>query len=109
MHFVLSSDALKEQATIYFELDPEANALTITGFKFSGVQEAERKYELAEEIVRDNPSRDAVLVSVNSVNALEKRYQKLFADTRIFVELLEQELSGREHGIQVPPLMLEDA
>ena len=74
-----------EGANYYLlELDPEASALTVTGFRLTEIQEAERRYEIAEQSVRANPGRDAVLVSVDSVNSLEKAYPNYFADTRIW-------------------------
>lgn len=97
-----------EKAHYYLlELDPVNNALIVTGFKMAEMREAEEKYEKAELVVRDNPGRDAVLVSVDSVNALERAYPNYFADTRVFVQLLDQELSGLERGISVPPLNIE--
>ncbi len=71
------------------------------------MQEAEEKYQEAEQVVRDHPGKDAVLVSVDSLVTLERAYPNYFADTRIFAQLLAQELSGNVRGIQVPPLTLE--
>jgi hypothetical protein len=97
-----------EEAHYYLlELDPSVGELKVTGFRLTEMQEAEEKYQEAEQIVREQPGKDAVLVSVDSLMALERAYPNYFADTRIFAQLLSQELSGHVRGIQVPPLTLE--
>jgi hypothetical protein len=88
------------------ELDPAAGTLKITGFQAHEQEEADRRYAEAEARKRGD-STDAVLVSVESVNSLSKAYPNYFADTRIFVELLNQALSGRSRGIVVPERQLE--
>jgi hypothetical protein len=88
------------------ELDPFAGTLKITGFQAHEQEEADRKYAEAEARKRGG-STDAVLVSVESVNSLSKAYPNYFADTRIFVELLNQALSGQSRGIVVPERQLD--
>jgi len=75
--------------------------LTITGFAASEAAEANERYADAEKEVKENPGRDAVLVSVDSINALSRAYPNYFADTRLFSELMNQALSGRSRGIRV--------
>ncbi len=88
------------------ELDPKAGQLKVTGFDLQQGQEAEDKYAEAEQLVRESQGTDAVLVSVESVNALAKAYPNYFADTRLFVELLSQALSGHSRRVSVPELKI---
>ena len=83
------------------QLDPESGTLQVTGFGASQAQEAASKYSDAEQEVKQKPGTDAVLVSVESINALAKAYPNYFADTRLFAELLNQALAGRSRGIRV--------
>jgi ppGpp synthetase/RelA/SpoT-type nucleotidyltranferase len=85
-------------------LDPSKQELVISGFKPEEHKQAEEEYAKAEQKVRENPSTDAVLVSVDSVSALERAYPNYFADTGIFLELMNQALSGRSRGIRTTRL-----
>lgn len=84
------------------ELDPTANELTITGFRVSELQEASERYSEAEKKVAEKPGTDAVLVSVDSLNALERAYPNYFADTGIFLQLLDQSLTASPKRIVIP-------
>jgi hypothetical protein len=100
----------EEDARFYLlELDPADEKLTVTGFTFGELPKAQEKYAEAERAVQAKPGKDAVLVSVESLAALEKAYPNYFADTRIFLELMNQALTGQARGIMVPPLKLEPA
>lgn len=81
--------------------------LVITGFKSNEGEEASARYAEAEKLARDGRGKDAVLVSVDSVDALERAYPNYFADTRMFIELLKQALSGHQRGIFVRPRKIE--
>jgi ppGpp synthetase/RelA/SpoT-type nucleotidyltranferase len=95
----------EEKANYYLlELDITTSELTVTGFLMNEVEEAESRYKEVEKSVQDNQFKDAVLVSVDSLSSLERAYPNYFADTRMFVQLLTQELSGRPKRIQVPAL-----
>jgi len=83
------------------KLDPTKGTLDVSGFPARDIVNAEQKYAEAELIAKDTGG-DVVLVSVDSINALGKAYPNYFADTRLFVELLEQALSGRSRGIKIP-------
>lgn len=99
-----------ERAQYYLlELDIRASRLVVTGFAINQLAEADRRYQEAEKSARDNPALDVVLVSVESVAALERAYPNYFADTRVFVELLDQALSGREEDVAVPALVVDSA
>jgi hypothetical protein len=99
----VQSIATNEQGAHFYllQLDPASGNLAITGFAVHEIEEANRKYAEAEKMVKQNPGTDAVLVSVESVNALAKAYPNYFADTRLFTELMIQALEGRSRGIPV--------
>jgi len=84
------------------KLDPESRVLTITGYSQKQTDEASKAYAAAEQETKTTPGMDAVLVSVESVAALAKAYPNYFADTRLFLELFKQALSGRQRTIRVP-------
>jgi len=95
-----------ERAQYYLlELDIAAPRLVVTGFARHAIAEADNRYQEAEKAARDKPELDVVLVSVESVSALEKAYPNYYADTRVFVELLDQELSGERQEIDVQGLV----
>lgn len=85
-------------------LDPSKQELMISGFKHDQHKQAEEESAKAEQMVRENPGTDAVLVSVDSLAALEHAYPNYFADTGIFLELVNQALSGRSRGIRAMKL-----
>jgi hypothetical protein len=97
-----------EQAHYYLlKLDPNAGQLVVTGFKIGEIQKAQEAYQEAELANKGKPGTDAVLVSVDSLAALPKAYPNYFADTRVFVELLKQALSGHQRRIFTGALKLE--
>jgi hypothetical protein len=88
-----------EDAHYYLlRLDPDSTELRITGFKAGAIAKAEKQYAEAEEHVKSHPGTDAVLVAVDSVAALRRAYPNYFADTRVFVRLLEQALKRISSG-----------
>jgi hypothetical protein len=82
-------------------LDPAASRLVVTGYRLGELAQAEAEYAHAEKYAKDHPGTDAVLVAVDSIAALQRAYPNYFADTRVFVELLRQALSGRRRPIPV--------
>ena len=95
--------------TMYYllELDPGQPQLVITGFNQRELSRAQEKYSEAERRVRERPGTDAVLVSVDRLTALERAYPNYFADTHVFVQLLDQTLRGEEEEIALQPLKIE--
>jgi ppGpp synthetase/RelA/SpoT-type nucleotidyltranferase len=87
-------------------LDPNQNRLTVKSFTREKVDQAEKDYADAEKYVKQHPGTDAVLVAVDSVAALQRAYPNYFADTRVFVELLNQALQGLQRRIFTGPLKL---
>lgn len=80
-------------------LDPVLGTLVVRGFRAGQAQQAAAAYSDAEQDAKKKPGTDAVLVSVESINALAKAYPNYFADTRLFVNLLVQTMRGRWHGL----------
>jgi ppGpp synthetase/RelA/SpoT-type nucleotidyltranferase len=105
LHKISSASTAVQNAHIYLlELDPIAGTLDISGFRAFEREIAEQKYADAEIRQKSHPGRDAVLVSVESVNSLHKAYPNYFADTRVFLELMSQAISGKSRGIVVDKL-----
>lgn len=99
--------AVQSDASYFLlQLDPSKGELNITGYRSDKMLEASAKYAEAEQAVARDPSLDAVLVSVESINNLSRAYPNYFADTRIFLQLMEQALSGHSRGIAVPALQI---
>jgi len=108
LNSILNPSGGNKGAILYLlELDPVAGTLNVTTFEASNREMAEAAYALAESRQKQDQSRDAVLVSVESIQALSKAYPNYFADTRLFVELLNQALEGRSRSIVVPARQLE--
>lgn len=84
-------------------LEATASKLTITGFSQGQFEAASEAYLAAEKRSNEKPGTDAVLVSVDSLAALERAYPNYFADTRVFLTLLNQALSGKTSRVVVPP------
>jgi ppGpp synthetase/RelA/SpoT-type nucleotidyltranferase len=105
---ITNASARTADARFYLlELDPGSGTLKITGFGVNEREMAEKRYSDAEVDLQQKPGMDAVLVSVESVNSLSKAYPNYFADTRLFLELLSQAISGKSRGIVVPDRQLE--
>lgn len=102
------SPSVKDAVFYLLKLDSGANRLEVTGFPIDQWEIASDKYLEAERMVKDHPGTDAVLVSVDSLTALAKAYPNYFADTRVFLALLDQGLSGKQRRIFVGALSLED-
>jgi hypothetical protein len=75
------------------ELTPEENRLQIYGYRRDELDKAAEHYANTERRIqkegKDGKAMDAVLVSVDSLAALERAYPNYFADTGMFLGLLE--------------------
>lgn len=89
------------------QLDPETGTLMVTGYGERDKEKASERYAEAEARAKTQPGMDAVLVSVGSVGALAKAYPNYFADTRVFLSLLKQSLSGKSRGIKFSDIKLD--
>lgn len=95
------SSAAQDAFYFLLQLDPAASQLSVRGFKRSEAQEAEEEYAKAEELTKGKKETDAVLVSVESVNALSKAYPNYFADTGLFSALMRQAISGKRRDLEL--------
>ena len=98
----------EQQSRAYYyllRLNALTGELTVEGFAKNEAENASSKYLEVEKEVRTTSGLDAVLVSVDSLSALERAYPNYFGDTRVFVELMNQALSGQESPIIAPSLI----
>lgn len=65
--------------------EPDTSVLTIRSFSKEQLVEAQRAYGKVEKETADDPSVQAVLVSVDSVKALPRAYPNYFLDTEAFL------------------------
>jgi hypothetical protein len=80
-------------------LDTNTNQLTVDGYKVSQLEAASKDYLEAEKSAKGKTGIDAVLVSVDSLAQLERAYPNYFADTGVFIQLMNQALIGRQKRI----------
>lgn len=81
------------------KLDPATRQLSVTGFRLAEQDKAQEAYAIAERDMKGRKDLDAVLVSAGSLAELQRAYPNYFADTRIFVALLQQALTGHQRKI----------
>lgn len=83
------------------ELDPVEKRVLVRGYSRNDLAQAQSDYLEVEKRTKDTLS-DAVLVSVDSLAALQKAYPNYFLDTRVFIGLVRDALERK-------PLVIEDA
>jgi hypothetical protein len=76
-------------------LDPIMQTIRIRFYKSSQLGQAFLEYTKQEQSIHEQPGRDAVLVSVDSVTALRKAYPNYFLDTHRFRIELKAVLSKK--------------
>jgi hypothetical protein len=72
------------------ELDAEKWETTIIGYRKDQLQKAQEDYLEAEKRIAGQRGKDAVLVSVSSLESLKRAYPNYFADTHIFIQTLRE-------------------
>ena len=102
MKSITQQTILPDSHYYLLRLNPVSAQLIVSGFRSYEFERASKAYADAEMEARKTPGTDAVLVSVDSVSALERAYPNYFADTRIFLQLMDQAISGHTARIQVP-------
>jgi ppGpp synthetase/RelA/SpoT-type nucleotidyltranferase len=75
-------------------LDPVKQSVSVRGYTRGQLAAAQAQYLELEKSVADTPA-DAVLVSVDSVAALQRAYPNYFLDTRVFMGLLRDTLERK--------------
>lgn len=73
-------------------LDPQAQRVTVTGFKALELEKASNEYLATERALASKPGADAVLVSVESLASLRRAYPNYFLDTSVFLQVLAESL-----------------
>lgn len=101
------STASQDAFFFLMQLDPKASQLSVRGFKRNQADLAEEEYAKAEKLSKENRATDAVLVSVESVNALSKAYPNYFADTGLFSSLMKQTIAGKRRPLELSGVKLE--
>ena len=72
------------------KLDSEKWETTIIGYKEKHLQKAQQDYLEVEKQIAGQRGKDAVLVSVTSLDSLKRAYPNYFADTHTFIETLRE-------------------
>ena len=72
------------------EMNPTQRSIEVTTFKFSESTLANQKYLEVERKLKNTPGAEAVLVSVDSLEAVRKAYPNYFLDTEVFVRLIRE-------------------
>ncbi|QWG19911.1 RelA/SpoT domain-containing protein [Bradyrhizobium sediminis] len=70
------------------EMNPAQMSIQVTTFKFSESTIANQKYLEVEKKLKNTAGAEAVLVSVDSLDAVRKAYPNYFLDTGVFVQLI---------------------
>ena len=83
----------KEGHFFLLELNLTSRTIRTTGFQQRQAAEAQDKYLEAEKINKDNPEKQTVLVSVDSLSALPKAYPNFYLDISEFLRVLTKVLT----------------
>jgi ppGpp synthetase/RelA/SpoT-type nucleotidyltranferase len=83
----------KEGHFFLLELDLTARTVRTTSFRKNKIAEAQEKYLEVEKANKDKPEIQAVLVSVDSLDALRKAYPSYYLDISEFVRVLNKMLA----------------
>jgi hypothetical protein len=96
------ADERASQDDVIFLLTVDFAKRTIRLVGFPDMRTAQDAYLLAEKEL--GPRAQAVLISVDSINAIHTAYPNYFADTTAFLDALEEAI----RGIDQPILPLSD-
>jgi len=81
----------KSDRFFLLQLDPAASTLSISGYKSAAFEQATNDYLAAEErAISNRHNTDAVLVAVDSLEALRRAYPNYFLDTRVFINAVDK-------------------
>lgn len=90
----IAQDLGKGEAHYFLlSLDTADARLEVRGFPRSALEDATREYLEVEKAQADRPGAQAVLVSADSINALQRSYPNYFLDTQLFMEALDLVMS----------------
>jgi hypothetical protein len=83
------NEAIQGAHYYLLELDPAARQVKVVGYKQAQLAAAEEDYIKLEREITERPGRDAVLVSVESLEALHRAYPNYFLDTNLFIDAVK--------------------
>jgi len=72
------------------KLDTSTKEVSVKGFGSKDIKLASEEYLAIERTITDRTSVDAVLVSAESLDSLERAYPNYFFDMKIFLEILDR-------------------
>ena len=75
---------------LLLELNINERTITVKSYPKKLIKKTNEDYKLFEQKFADDPSRDIVMVSANSIKELRKAYPNYFSDTKDFQKTLNQ-------------------
>lgn len=88
----LEDASVKSAHYFLMTLEPEAETVSVKGFKGNELQKATDMYLEVEKTLNAKRGAEAVLVSVESIAALQRAYPNYFLDTDLFLDALHAAL-----------------
>ena len=85
-----ATEPVKAAQYFLLSLDDKVQNLSITGYNRGELVQASNDYASKEKLIRKSGAGDAVLVSVDSISNLRRAYPNYFADTDIFMSVLNE-------------------
>lgn len=88
----IGRDDARNKNNFYFllKLEPSHSKMTIRGFQKRQLELATSEYLRVEQEISNTLGSEAVLVSVDSLQALERAYPNYFLDTHVFLDALKK-------------------
>ena len=86
LHVAETNGTPKKHQYFLLELEPELQVMTVTSFLSRDLELASEQYLQAERRLQGSFGGDAVLVSVESLEALKRAYPNYFLDTSRFLQ-----------------------
>lgn len=86
----LGTDKKNQRGYFLLVLEVDKSNIQVRRFPLERLEDATEKYAEFEKRFKDNPNKDVVLVSAESINGLRKAYPNYFADTTEFSKNIEK-------------------
>lgn len=90
------SAEMKDAHFYLVSLDSNEKTVTVEGFKQNEAEAASQRYLEVERNLLGKEGNDAVLVSVDSLELLQRAYPNYFLDTNVFIAALQEALSEQK-------------
>lgn len=91
----LPTQTPKNAGVYLLYLDTERENIAVTGFTDSEQAKASEAYLDTEKMIRGKESAQAVLVSVESIQALRSAFPNYFADTSVFLDAMSKAVAAK--------------